>query len=114
MIHLHQTLKAWGTDDFELFLRQELEGLNAGDLPLQEGLERGSSVADEGFRVMLIAAEDAGDRLCATVGVFYTGIIAGCSCADDPTPVEGHPEYCELRVEIGKKTAAATFGLLPG
>jgi hypothetical protein len=90
-------------------LKQELEALDATDLPLQQGLERGSSVANGAFRIMLIGTEEATDRVCATVGVFYTGIVAGCSCADDPSPVEGHPEYCELRVEIDRSSAEAAF-----
>ena len=35
---------------------------------------------------------------------FDTSLIAGCSCADDPTPVEPQPEYCEVELQIEKAT----------
>jgi hypothetical protein len=46
------------------------------------------------------------------VGVFFSGIITGCSCADDPTPVETQNEYCELLFAIDKATAETTITLL--
>ena len=46
-------------------------------------------------------------------GIFYTGVVAGCSCADDPTPVEEQHEYCEVLIEINRATAEAVIRLLP-
>ena len=43
--------------------------------------------------MLLSASEDAG-LLRVKAGIFYTGIIAGCSCADDPTPIDELNEYC--------------------
>ena len=43
----------------------------------------------------------------------YSGIIAGCSCADNPTPVSELNEYCEVQLEIDKKTAETKVALLP-
>ncbi|MEZ5541890.1 MAG: hypothetical protein R3F42_07590 [Pseudomonadota bacterium] len=47
----------------------------------------------------------------ARAGLFYTGIIAGCSCADDPTPVEEQAEYCVVDITIDRLTGAATIRL---
>jgi hypothetical protein len=45
-------------------------------------------------------------------GVFYTGIIAGCSCSDDPSPVDEQNEYCDLLFTIDKLTAETQITLL--
>ena len=111
---LPKTLRALHSPDVQSVLNLELEELDAHELPLQQGLTRSSHVADDPFRIVVIGLSDDGERVCARVGVFYTGIIAGCSCADDPTPVEGLQEYCELLVEIDKASAEATFTLLSG
>jgi hypothetical protein len=58
---------------------------------------------------MILGASESDGHIRARTGVFFSGIDAGCSCADDPTPVEAQQEYCELEVDIDQATAAATF-----
>ncbi len=112
MIVLKQSLASWNSEAFERNFCAEVEGLPATLLPLQQGLALSSSVADEPFRLMLIATEESADGLRVKAGVFYSGIIAGCSCADDPTPQDRQQEYCELEFLIDSKTAEATVRLL--
>jgi len=45
-------------------------------------------------------------------GLLYAGIIAGCSCADDPTPIDEVTEYCVVRFDIDKATAETKVTLL--
>jgi hypothetical protein len=73
----------------------------------------GSYALDNKFEAMIINASEQDGFIRARVGIFYSGILAGCSCADDPTPVEPQPEYCEVQVDIDRKTAEATIALLP-
>ena len=61
---------------------------------------------------MIISVADEGSIIRAMAGIFYTGIIAGCSCADDPTPVNEESEYCEVQLDIDKATAETTVVLL--
>ena len=112
MIRLASALNAWGTADFEAVLKRELEQLDADQLPLQQGLAFTSHVADTPFRVMVIHVSEEADALRARIGVFYSGIIGGCSCADDPTPIDEQGEYCEVQLAIDKRTAKATVALL--
>jgi len=113
MIQLPNALNAWGTPEFEVILKQEIEQLDAGCLPLQQGLSGTSDVADEPFRVMLIgAALDTGTCIRVKAGIFYAGILGGCSCADDPTPLESQPEYCVLWFDIDKTSAATHVSLV--
>ena len=44
-------------------------------------------------------------------GLAYNGIIAGCSCSDDPTPIDETNEYCEVLFSINKETAETTVEL---
>jgi len=111
MIRLAGAAAAWGTEAFVATLKRELEALGPDALPLQQGLSASSVALGDGFSVMPLGAEATDDRIVARVGVFYAGLVAGCSCADDPTPVEAQPEYCELEVIIERATAAATFRL---
>jgi hypothetical protein len=113
MIRLPATLAAWGTPAFADRLQQELAGLGAAALPLQQGLVSGSYVHGDDLGVMLLAVSEAPETIRAKVGVFYQGVIAGCSCADDPTPVDTTTEYCELQLEIDRESAETRIILLP-
>ena len=112
MIRLPKTINAWGTESFNDVLKVELQSFDAKLLPLQKGLSQGSYVNDDNFSVMIIRAAEESNFLKVKVGVFYTSIIAGCSCADDPTPTDVETEYCELRLDINKETAEVVITLL--
>lgn len=107
MIHLPKSLLAWPSAEFNAVLKSEIELLEAGLLPLQQGLSHSSQVFGSGFSAMVIGANATADHLYVKVGIFYSGIVAGCSCAGDPTPVDAVNEYCETLLEIDRKTAAA-------
>ena len=111
MIQLSKSLAAWGTLAFEATLKGELERLDAGQLPLQQGLSGTSHVTASQHTVMVLGARDEGGVIHAKVGLFYGGVLMGCSCADDPTPVEEQPEYCVLEVTISRETAAASIAI---
>jgi len=44
--------------------------------------------------------------------IFYTGIIAGCSCADDPGPSDTQQEHCQLLFIIDKQTAETDIRII--
>jgi hypothetical protein len=106
MLRLPESLAAWGTPGFAATLKRELEGAGA-QLPLQQGLTSTGYALDARIEVMPLGTEATPETVVAQVGVFYAGIVAGCNCADDPTPVEAQPEYCELRVAIDRRPAGA-------
>jgi len=112
MIRLPNALNAWGTPAFEAILKQEIEQLDAAQLPLQQGLAVSSQVTDRPFQAMVIAAHEASGVIRVKTGIFYTGVIAGCSCADDPTPIDEQNEYCVLQLDIDRATADTTVTLL--
>lgn len=106
---LPQALAAWATPDFAATLQRELAALAPARLPLQQALSASSHALDVPIQAMLLGSRDHPDHIEARVGIFFAGIIAGCNCADDPTPVTAQPEYCELLLTIDKDTAAASF-----
>ncbi len=113
MIRLPNALNAWGTADFEAAFKQEIAALDAANLPLQQGLSISSHVTERPVQAMVLSAgEDAG-RIRVKAGIFYTGIIAGCSCTDDPTPMSELNEYCVVQFDIDPETAETTATLLP-
>lgn len=112
MIRLIQARDAWGTPGFADALKKELEQLDAGALPLQQGLSTSSHALGTHLRVLIHAICEEAGFIRARAGIFYSGIIAGCSCADDPTPVDEQNEYCDVRVDIDKQTGEATIVLL--
>ena len=112
MIKLPNSLSAWGTPGFKDVLKQEIEQLDAECLPLQQGLSVSSYVTDRPFQAMIISVSEAAGLIRVKAGFFYTGVIAGCSCADDPTPVDEMNEYCVAQLDIDRVTGETAVQLL--
>lgn len=112
MIRLEKALSAWGTPDFAAILKQEIAQLGAGQLPLQQGLSTGNYVADEPITVAINSVAELDNVIRVKVGIFYMGVMGGCSCADDPAPASEINEYCEVLLDIDKVTAATAVALV--
>lgn len=89
-----------------------VESCAPDELPLQQGLALSSAVADKPFEAMIINHREAEGFIYLKVGIFYTGIIAGCSCADDPSPTDEQVEYCVLQFAIDQQSGKACVSLL--
>jgi hypothetical protein len=105
MIKLDKSLAAWGTPKFQAVLKQEIEQLGADKLPLQQGLSTGNYVSNTPFTVLVHSVAEMENIIRVKVGIFYQGIIGGCSCTDDPTPASDINEYCEVHLDIDKASA---------
>jgi len=113
-MRLTKALNAWKTPAFEDVLKAEVEQMDAAALPLQQALSQGSYAISENLCAMIIGISEEPSMIRARVGISYASIIAGCSCADDPTPIDELPEYCEVRLDIDRETAETTVTLLSG
>ena len=113
MIRLPNALRAWSSPEFEAVLKHEIGQLDAAQLPLQQGLKTSSQALDDAFTAMILSFAEVPGYIHAKVGIFYCGLITGCSCADDPTPIEPQNEYCELTFAIDKSTAETSVTLNP-
>ena len=112
MLQLTTVLNAWGTPAFEETLKNLIVQMDAALLPLQQGLSQSSYTDGAGRSVMILSMTDEAGFIRVKTGIFYTGIIPGCSCADDPTPMSEIAEHCEVQFDIDKITAETTITLL--
>ncbi len=112
MFKLILSLQAWNTEAFNAVLKEEVCSLDADILPLQQGLSSSSYANSDNLSISILKVENENNNILVKAGLFYTGIIAGCNCADDPTAVHENNEYCEVLFCINKKTAETTVSLI--
>jgi len=112
MIELILSSKAWNATAFPDVLKREIAALDMGSLPLQQGLRYSSVALADNLSVSILKTTENENSIYANAGLFYNGIIPGCSCADDPTPVDESNEYCEILICINKTTAESTITLI--
>jgi hypothetical protein len=105
MIRFPRALTARQSASFNAIVKDEIESLDIDLLPLQQGLSRTSHVSTARVSATILRVENEASGIRVKAGLFYAGIIAGCSCADDPTPVDELVEYCEVWFEIDGATA---------
>jgi hypothetical protein len=108
MLDFSSVVKAWGSPDFQARFKAAVEQLSHGQLPLQQALAHTSSVSDEPFTAVVISCDADDDILYINAAIFFSGIVAGCSCADDPTPLEPQLENCLLQFDIDRQSGAAS------
>ena len=66
----------------------------------------GSLVDDRNISASVLSVEQDQDRFLARVGIFFTEIVGGCNCSDDPLEVNA---YCVLEVAISRRDGVAKF-----
>ncbi len=101
-----ESLKNWKSGAFPRVLKNEIERLAPGSLPLHEGTSQGGYVDDSEIAVTIINCVDRECCIEAKVGIFFNEVVGGCSCGDEPSAGSA---YCEVQVSIDKTTADVTF-----
>lgn len=112
MIKLINSVQAWGKPEFETVLKKELKQLDPDLLPLQQGMSQSSCATRGAIDVVVLNSTEDANSIRVKAGIFYSGVIAGSCCADDPTPVEEQTEYCEVQLALNKDTGETTVSLL--
>ena len=112
MFKLPKSLQHWGAADFVTIFKGEVAALNTEFLPLQQALTYSSQVSHEKISAVVMSQQETDQHLEIKCGIFFTGVIAGCSCADDPTPLDTQNEHCELLFTIDKNNANTSVRLL--
>lgn len=105
MIQLPLSLQAWGTEAFSPVIKQEIQNIDPDLLPLQKGLSLSSYVSKQPISATILNSYQEDDTIIVKAGIFYSGIIAGCSCSDDPSPLDEQNEYCEILIHIHSPSA---------
>jgi hypothetical protein len=101
---------AWLSADFDVRLRDELSHLDPDELPLRGALTPGARVEPGSLVFRPLRAHDEGETITIKVGVLFSETLIGCVCGDDPTSTQ--PGYCELEVQIDKRSARGEVRLL--
>ncbi|MBI1422350.1 MAG: hypothetical protein GC149_02710 [Gammaproteobacteria bacterium] len=112
MIHFPRTLAAWNTADLADTLKREVSDVDTALLPLQDALAHSSYVSESRLDPVVLASWETEESIYIKTGIFYSGIVAGSCCADDPGPLCEQPEYCELLFNIAKADASVDVTLL--
>jgi len=107
MHDLQRSLKAFGSPDFAAVLREELAAFGPDALGLQQALSAGNTALSDGIGIMILHHLETSDTLQVRAGVFFTSVLGGCACADDPTPENENAEYCEIEITIDRRTGEA-------
>jgi len=110
-IELSESLQAWSSDSFGETFCREVARLAHGELPLHLALSLGSHVVERRPKVMLLSSEADASCIRVKAGVFFNSVLAGCNCADDPSPMDEHNEYCELWFVIDRLSGETRIDL---
>jgi len=110
-LQLPESAAAWPGQAFADTFCREVAHLPPGALPLHQALTIGSHVLDQPPQVMLLSSDSTQNHLTVKAGLFFRTVVAGCSCADDPTPTDENNEYCELLFRIDRRTGLTEVGL---
>lgn len=109
---LPQALAAWGSEAFTDVLRRELIETGSRGLPLHRCMAHGNHVAETPVSLLLRSVEADAACIRVRLDVLFQSVVAGCSCADDPTPWSELDECCRVEVAIDRSTAHADILLL--
>jgi len=112
MLKLSKALKNKHSPDYKKILKNVIQNIDPNLLPLQQGLSLSSYVGKTPFSAVILKVSEDTNTVQIKAGIFYTGIISGCSCSDDPSPTDEQNEYCDLLFTIDKLTAETRITLL--
>ena len=112
MFYLKNILSTINSPEFKQTIKDEISQLDKSLLPLQQGMSLSSYVGSAPFSVVILNTSNDEYYVNIKTGIFYTGIIAGCSCSDDPSPTDEQNEYCELLFSVNKETEYTEVELL--
>ncbi|WP_322521817.1 hypothetical protein SR882_02710 [Guyparkeria halophila] len=114
MLTLPQTARAArvARDEMEATFKAEIAALSPDALPLQQGMAHGNVAQGDTLSAMVIGSVIGPERLRIHAGLFFTSVVAGCACTNDPSPMNDEPEYVEVEFEIDCRDGATQVRLL--
>ena len=110
-IKLPGSLRDWHTKNFASTFNREILDLPSGTLPLQSRGMQNGLVDDTNLSLVVLQQAETEKECSVKAGVFFSEIIGGCSCGDEPAAENA---YCEVWIEISKTTAEARIRVAVG
>ena len=93
-------------------LKADLECLEAAELPLQQALRQGSIALCDGLQPMPLSTRRQDRHFEIVCALFFDSIIAGCQCADDPSPENRLAESARLEILLDSRSGQARISLV--
>ena len=109
MVRLPNAVSVRDSDTFKRVLKNELQELGPGGMPLHLGTSQGGMVDEHDLTVSVISVTEQDTSFEVKLAVFFTEIVVCCGCGDDPMPVNA---ACEMLCFLDKGTAEARFELI--
>lgn len=92
-------------DDFKHYIEQ----LPPASLPLHNCTSQGGIVDDRNISASILSVTAIENGVEIKIAVFFTEIIGGCSCGDDPVAENA---YAELLAIMDKDSRQLTFSVI--
>lgn len=83
-----------------------LRGLPPASLPLAACRAHGGWIDGDDLRFSVGRVAEDRHGLAAELDLFFTEVVGGCNCHDDPVR---HPGYARLRLRIARTDGALSF-----
>lgn len=109
MLKLIHTIEQHDPDARIRTLKRELESGVGVNLPLDQGTTEGGYSDANDLQVTVLGIDQDDHMLHARIGVFFTEVVANCSCGDEPVH---KPAYCRIQLSIDRTTGAATANVM--
>jgi hypothetical protein len=109
MAQFIQSLQAWNTPAFARTLKQEIENLPCGALPLYHCTRQGGMVDDTDISASILNSRATQQAIEVKLGIFFSERVGGCSCHDEPVLENA---YGEMLLSIDRQTADAEITVL--
>jgi len=109
MLKLPHTIAQHDFDTLFRTLKRELESGGGASLPLEQGTSEGGYSDAADLQVTVLGIDQDDQMLYARIGVFFTEIVANCSCGDEPVHT---PAYCRMQLSIDRTTGLATASVM--
>ncbi len=109
MTQLALSPEHFDSEAFTHSLKAAIESLAPGSLPLHQFTTQGGLVDDSHITATIMQIDKHKKHIHARVGIFFSEVVGGCSCGDDPYSVNA---YAELLVVIDPNSAEASFKVI--
>ncbi len=99
------------TDRLAQGIAAAFKDIPAHSLPLQGCCHQGGAIDDGAVEISVVSVRADAQQIRAELDVFFTEVVGGCSCSDDPV---GYPMCCRMRLRIDRTTAESRLEVLDG
>lgn len=109
MLKLLRTIQQQDPGTLLQTLKEELESGVGESLPLDQATLEGGYCEPKGLEVTVLGIQQNEATLQARIGVFFTEIVANCSCGDEPME---KPAYCQMSLIIDRVSGETTARII--